>query len=130
MRPLRRMLTYGSVNLILLPLNLATAWALTEIGVQYLVATAVGFMVHVVLEFFINRRWTFERLDLKTIPGLVRALCVQVSALIVVPLSTKFGVELAHLDFVYARGSAVVTSAVWCYVLDHLFTFRVGFSRN
>ena len=129
MHPLRRILTYGSVNLILLPLNLAIAWALTKIGIQYLVATTAGFVVHLTLEFFINRRWTFQRSDLKAFPGLARALCVQLGALIVVLITTKIGVETVHLDFVYARGLAVITSGIWCYVLDHIFTFRVRFSR-
>ena len=129
MRPLWRLLTYGSVNLFLLPLNLGMAWVLTELGVQYLVATASGFGLHLVLEFFINRRWTFQRLDLKAAPGLARALCVQLSALVVVLLTTQAGVEIGGLDFIYARCLAVIVVGIWCYVLDSLFTFRVKLLR-
>jgi putative flippase GtrA len=129
MRPLKRMLAYGSVNAVLLPLNLAIAWALTEIGVQYLLATIAGFIVHLTLEFFINRRWTFQRLDLAALSGLTRALCVQLSALVVVVMTTWVGVEMIEVDFVYSRGLAVVTAGVWCYGLDCLFTFRVQMFR-
>lgn len=127
MHPLRRLLAYSSVSLVLLPLNLAIAWALTRVGVNYLLATAAGFGVHVTLEFFINRYWTFNHSDIKAMSGFARALCVRLSALGVVLLTTKIGVETMGLDFAYARGVAVVVSAAWCYILDHIFTFRVRF---
>ena len=121
---LKRILKYGSVNLVLLPLNILIAWILTHLGMHYLLATAIGFTVQITLAFLINRRWTFEKMSITVTSGLARSMVVEATALMVVIVTTWIGVEYLSLSFVSARIAAVVVAGVWCYILDSLFTFK------
>ncbi len=122
---IQRFLKYSSVNAVLLPLNLTTAWTLTAMGIHYLLATIVGFGVQIFLAFFINRNWTFKRPDIRAGTGLLKASLVEISAILVVLVTTWFWVETVGLEFLTARVIAVGVVGVWCFLLDSLFTFQV-----
>lgn len=121
---LKRILKYASVNVLLLPINILIAWQLTDAGMNYLLATSIGFGIQVTTAFLINRKWTFERKDIAIGSGLIRSAVVEVSALGIVVLTTWIGVAVMSADFMVARVSAVFTAGVWCYLLDSFFTFR------
>ncbi len=116
---------YISVNTLLLPLNLALAWMLTELGLHYLLATLAGFTLHVTISFFINRGWTFKKPETQTRNGLFRAALVEVGTIVIVLCVTAGFVELAHTSFLTARIYATLLAGVWSYIMDSLFTFQV-----
>ena len=123
--PLRRIIKYSTVNGIVLPLNLGIAWGLTLLGLNYLVATAVGYTVQITLAFFVNRHWTFAKPEVETLTGLMRAGIVEASAFIIVLATTYLCVAALHLPFIWARIAAVIAAGIWCYLMDSIFTFRV-----
>ncbi len=127
---LKRGIKYIGVNGGLLPLNLAMGWMLYRVGMKYEIAYTIGFLIHVMLEFLINRQWTFRRTDLKRFPGLMRGLCVQGSALCLMVLTMRIGIDIIGAGEFLARIAAVFVCGVWCFVLDHLFTFRTKFYEN
>ena len=119
-----RILKYAGVNGALLPLNIGIAWALTEMGMHYLIATAIGALVHLTIAFFINRQWTFLKPELAAVPGLIRAAFVETVAICIMLAATYAGVELLALQFFWARVLGVVASGIWMYIGDSTFTFK------
>jgi len=92
-------------------------------NVNYLIATALGFLTAVALSFFINRRWSFRkwvhtgRVAVSLFVGLV--------TLSVVVFVTYVGVSQIEAPYVEARLVAALIGAVVSYVGDALFTFEV-----
>ncbi|MBC7836657.1 GtrA family protein [Acetobacteraceae bacterium] len=119
-----RAVSYTGVNAAVLPFNLATAWILSALGVHYLLATAAGFILHVVVIFFVNRRWTFDREDLMTSEGLVRTAIIHGLSFCVAMGTVAVCVEYYELQFMWARVIAVAVCGMWDYMGDSFFTFR------
>lgn len=115
-----------SVNLLILPLNIGIAWMLTKAGLHYLFATATGVGLQLVLTFFISRRWTFDRSEIKAKSGLLRTTMVELVSMTNILFITAIGVELFKLEFTLARISAMTIAGILGYVLDSFFTFRTS----
>ena len=121
-----RLTKWVVVNSALLPLNIICAWALTELGVPYLIATSIGFAVQAVLAFFINRSWTFKRLDIAFHRNIWRAALVDISGLVLLLCAVGAMVEILGWNFLPARIVGMLVVGVWCYILDSLMTFRTN----
>lgn len=123
--PFRRVLFFGSVDTALFPLNLSVAWALTEAGMHYLLATIGGFALQLTLAFFINRRWTFRKPEIGTASGLAKTWLIGASDLLVALIATALLVETFGASFIVARILAAFAVFAWDYVLNCIFTFKM-----
>jgi putative flippase GtrA len=127
--PLTRVGNYIGIQLALFPpFNLGVGWALTEFGIDYKIATIVGFFVQATIGFFLNRWWTFQA-EVKTSTGLVKTWGIAVFNLaLAVGLTTVF-IEYVGLSFLPARIGAAVIALLWGYVLNARFTFKTKILR-
>ena len=121
--PVVRLVRYGGIDAVLFPLNIGIAWALTVAGVEYRIATACGFFIHLTLAFFANRKWTFHS-SVDTTVGLGKTWLIGLSDLVVAVIATSLLVEYAGLTFLLARTGAALVVFVWDYVLNCTLTFK------
>ncbi len=122
--PFKRALKFFTINAVLLPLNLGVAITLTWLGLDYLLATAAGYIVHISLGFLLQRSITFNNPSLEVLAGMFRASLVEMVGIIIVLITTYVAVELFGFDFLLSRFIAVIVVGVWDYIAHSLFTFR------
>jgi len=123
--PKVRILLYGGVNVIALAPNLLTAWLLTEWGMQYLLATICGYVVHIAGAFVLNHTWTFKHSNASRGKAVARTTLVHIGSFTIVMLVTPLCVEVFGTSFIVARLTASVYAGIWDYLLDSHFTFEV-----
>jgi putative flippase GtrA len=124
-----RLARYAGVNAVLLPFNLLLAWFLTAHGVQYLVATSAGYVAHLVVAFFINRRWTFKKPEVRTMSGLLKVVCVEIVGVSLLLVGTYIGYELLKFPFIFARIASSFVAFFWNYCVESLFVWKVSIVR-
>lgn len=126
-KPLIRAIEYYVVDAVTFAGNIFLAWALVEYGdVQYLIATAAGFLFQTVVAFFANKAWTFHKRHLRVSRGLLVTTTVQLSALAIAVGGTAFGVEVLGWSFLVARIVAGAVAGLWGYIMDSRFTFGIS----
>jgi putative flippase GtrA len=90
-------------------------------NLNYLVATAFGFMGAVAYAFFVNRIWSFKKWV--HTGRLTVALGIGLATLAIVLFVTYLGVETIHLPYFEARVGAALIAAIVSYIGDSIFTF-------
>jgi len=125
-RALARLLKYGSVDILLLPLNIGLATALDAAGVPSSVATSAGFFAQMTIAFFLNRRWTFH-VSVSTREGVAKTWLIGLSDLILAVLATELIQGHYRFSYFWARLVASVFVGVWDYMANSLFTFKTAF---
>ena len=126
-KPFTRAIEYYIVDAVTFLGNIFLAWALVQYGgVQYLVATALGFLFQTIIAFFANKEWTFHKQHLRTLRGLTITTTVQLSALFIAVAGTAIGVEILGLSFFLSRILAALIAGFWGYIMDSRFTFGIS----
>jgi putative flippase GtrA len=123
--PGKRLLSYAGVSAIVMPLNLLTAWLLTVGGLHYLLATVAGYVVHTVLVFVLNHRWTFKHAEVKRRSALAKTFVVHGGSFLIVLGVTSACVEFLGIGFLISRLFASACAGGWDFLLDSHFTFGV-----
>lgn len=119
-----RFVRYQSVSFGAFLVDLAVlALLMFALNMNYLVATAIGFIASVLFSFFVNRRWAFRKWV--HIGRLAIALFVGLTTLCAVLFVTYLGVESIHLPYIEARVGAALIAAIVSYIGDSLFTFEM-----
>lgn len=122
-----RALEYYLVGTATFIANISLAWVLTYYGgLQYILATTIGFIVQTVVAFLANRKWAFAKKNLHIPRGLLVTTLVQFSALFIAIIGTALGVEIFHWSFLLSRIMAGLIAGVWGYIMDSRFTFGVA----
>jgi putative flippase GtrA len=124
---LTRGIEYYTVDAVAFVVNIACAWALTEFaGVNYIVATIIGFALQTVGAYVANKAWTFRISRVRMTRGLAVTTFVQLSVLALAVSGTAYGVEVLGWSFIAARVSAGIVAGLWSYIADSYLTFRVS----
>jgi putative flippase GtrA len=98
-------------------------------GVEYLLASGIGFAVGAVNGFLLNRRWTFrEHVGDALTP--VRWFVVQGCGLLVNLGLVYLFVHDAHLDKLVGQAFATAIVVVLTFVANRAWTFRMGPVRD
>ena len=92
-------------------------------NVNYLYATAAGFLTAVAIAFFVNRHWSYRKWVHAGRIGI--SLFVGLGTLCVVLFVTYVGVQTIQVPYFEARIVAALIAAVVSYVGDSVFTFEV-----
>ena len=125
MGPVQRFLLYSGVNSVAFVCNLTVAWVLTTWGMQYLLATVCGYVVHLTLVFVVNHTWTFRTGDVRQGAAVLRMCVVHIGSFVLVMTVTPLCVELLGMSYLFARLIAALCAWVWDYLLDSHVTFGV-----
>ena len=117
-------LRYQAVSFGTFLADLATIGLLMFVfNINYLLATALGFLTAVAISFFVNRMWSFKKW---VHTGRVAvSLFVGLGTLCVVIFVTYVGVSQIQVPYLEARVVAALIAAVTSYIGDSVFTFEV-----
>jgi putative flippase GtrA len=102
---------------------LALSLCMFAFGLNYLLATAIGFAASVVYAFFLNRAWSFKKWVFTS--RIFISFFVGLGTLAVVLFVTYVGVETIRVPYLEARLTAALIAAVVSYIGDSIFTFQM-----
>ncbi|RYY38490.1 MAG: GtrA family protein [Chitinophagaceae bacterium] len=121
---LLRLLKFGLVGLLGMVVDFGVTWLFKEkVRINRYVANALGFSCAVVLNFLLNRAWTFGSHAPNVQGQLVRFVAV---SLVGLGLNTAIIYFLNHrkLNFYLSKAIAIVIVFFWNYGANAFFTFR------
>jgi putative flippase GtrA len=115
---------FGIVGVSNTLLTLVVYTVLLQLGVWYLAASAIGFVVGATNGFLLNRRWTFrEHVGDRLTP--VRWGVVQTCGLAVDEALLYLFVHDAHVDKLLAQVCATAVVTVTTFFVNRAWTFKV-----
>jgi putative flippase GtrA len=104
--------------------NLAVfAFSLTVLGVHHLVAATMAFLVAVMSNFWLNRRWTFRASNGDASSQAARFLAVSVVAFLFAAGVLELLVAVAGVRPLVAQALAVAAGAPLSFAANKLWTF-------
>lgn len=121
---LLRLFKFGLVGLLGMAVDFGVTWLFKEkVRINRFVANALGFSCAVVLNFVLNRFWTFRSHAPNVEGQLLRFVLV---SLIGLALNTGIVYYLNHrkLNFYLSKAIAIFLVFFWNYGANALFTFR------
>ena len=105
--------------------TLLVYWALTELGVPYIPAAAIGYAAGMLNGYTWNRRWTFQSGTFHG-PEFVRYVIVQGAGLIVNLIALAFAVETLGIQKVVAELATLTPIVLATFLLNRAWAFRAG----
>jgi putative flippase GtrA len=122
-----QLVRFGLVGGVGFVVNLAVyALLVHALGVQYLAASVVAWLVAVANNFVLNRQWTFDARTDRAHRQAGRFLLVSLAAEICSLLLLKIFVEDAGLAKVAAQALAVALATPLNFLGNKLWSFRTG----
>jgi putative flippase GtrA len=101
------------------------AYVLIEyFGVQYILATTVGFLIQINVLFVANSRYVFARSKSNISELYIREHVAQVFVFLLVLVGTGLGVEVFALSYVVSRVASGIWAGIVGYLFDTYYTFR------
>ena len=120
-----KMLKKPRVILETFSLNVFVTWTFIHfLKTHYLIATTIGFGTQTMLDFFINRIWTFHEPKLDTVRGLLTTSIIQLSSLGIGLIGISIGIEILGWSFIFAKILSGVIVGIFAYAMDSRFTFH------
>lgn len=119
-----QMLRYGIVGASGAVVDLSTLYILTDlVGWYYLVSATLAFIFSALLNFYLNRVWTFKVLaDPKK--QLVIFAFVSISGLLLNNGILYALVEWLGIYYMYAKVVAIALVTIWNFFWNKYFTFK------
>ncbi len=120
---------YFLVGFSTFALDLLILFALLELGVPYLIAVAIGFLIGVSLNYAISRAWVFRGSDRKLRQGYLYFVTAAGTGLFIILSSVGLLVEVFGLPVIVAR--IIVSGAVGYgnYLFNLYLNFKVAKKR-
>ncbi len=123
---LKRFFTYVQVGGSTFLLDLLLLYIFTDIFlVNYLVATAVAFVIAVSINYIISRRYVFKGTLRQLHTGYVVFGGIALSGLMLVVVLMAIIVEKFHVDFIVARVIVACVVGMWNYLMNLYVNFKV-----
>lgn len=114
---------YSGVGILTFVADLLIVYLLLALGVYYVAATVIGFILAMIAAFFLNRAWTFHTHTRSW--RIIFAMGVALVSLLIVSWCTYWGVEYLFVHYLPARIIAALVASVWSYVGDSIVTFQI-----
>ena len=120
----RRLLSFGIVGIFGTGCHYLTLIILVELfGVQPVVATTLGFIVGMLVNYTLNRSFTF-RSAIPHLEGGTKFLLVGVTTGLLNALAVFWGVELLGLNYLAVQVAATMVFFLVNFALNEFWTFR------
>jgi putative flippase GtrA len=120
-----QLVRFSLVGCVGFVVNLAVYALLVHgLGVEYLAANVIAWLVAVTNNFVLNRHWTFDARHGRAHQQAIRFLTVSLTAEAVSLLLLTLFVEVAHLDKVVAQALAVGCATPLNFIGNKLWSFR------
>ena len=111
------------VNLVLWLLNITIAISLINFGLNYILASLVGIVLHIIVAFFFHRSWVFEMPKIKTNTGIINTFIVEICIICIMLVSLFVLVEFFGVGADISRPLASIPSGIAAWILHSLFVF-------
>lgn len=123
----KRFLTYSSVGVSTFAFDLAMLSLFTDIlGMQYLIATAIAFLVAVSANYFLSRRFAFKETERKLTSGYIYFLQFAISGMILTTFLMWLLTNATGLHYLLVRITIACFVGILNYLLNLYFNFRVA----
>ena len=122
----KQMFRFGIVGICGCAVNYSVFYVfLTYLGIDYLIAGAIGFLVTIPFVFFVNRMWTFQS-DLSYASGLPLYVVTNIVALGAHSTTQWFARETLGVPEIFSQLFGIVSSAIVNFLLAKVVVFRDG----
>lgn len=122
-----QLVRFCAVGLICYLVNIAAmAWLCGVLGVHYVPAFILVFIMGCALGFWLNKRFTFELRSSFEPQALIRYLLVNCAILAVSTVALHVMVEWWHLWYLAAVSLLAAVSAPISFIAHRLISYRVG----
>lgn len=119
-------LEYAITNILTFGLDIFLIWLMVNFwGFNYFWAVVFGYIIAIVLTYFVNRDWVYRGTHMKITEGFLRTFAVAVFCFLLVLVLMLLFVELFKMDYIVARLWTGLLSGLIGYVLDTVFAFRM-----
>jgi putative flippase GtrA len=122
---LLRIVKFGIVGFTGVVVDFITTYLLKEfLKVQKYIASSIGFVISAIVNFTLNRLWTFENHDPAFLAQFFRFFGVAL-----IGLSISLGItyllnERLKLNFYVSKALSIGGAMIWNFLINSLFTFR------
>ena len=124
---IQRFLKYSSVGVSTFALDLAILFVLTEVfKVPYLFSTGAAFIVAVSLNYYMSRKYVFNKTSRKLGQGYYMFVSIATVALFAILALMSLFVEVLGLDYFVSRIIIGGIIGVCNYILNLFVTFKVA----
>ncbi|CAG7626823.1 hypothetical protein PAESOLCIP111_02854 [Paenibacillus solanacearum] len=121
---IRLMVKYGVVGALGTVLHFASLYALVEwLNVPPVAASALGFLLVLLVSYVLNKRWTFQSTPSGWGP-LLKYCVVSVTGLGLNVALMYVSVELLHWHYLIGQCTVVVAVPLSNFILNYYWTFR------
>jgi len=94
------------------------------LGIYYLIAKVLSFLVSVVNSYIWNRRWTFRSQDQKKMHEFGRFVLVAIVGLALNTYIMYFAVSTLHLHYIFGLALATAIVMFWNFLINKFWTFK------
>jgi putative flippase GtrA len=123
----QRFLKYSSVGGVTFAFDLALLYLFTDyLGIDYLVSTAIAFVIAVSLNYIVSRRFVFKKTQTKVGRGYVNFFIIAAIGLLLVTGGMYVLVSVIGVNYVIARVSIAGFTGMWNYLLNLYVNFKVA----
>ncbi|HPA25186.1 MAG TPA: GtrA family protein [bacterium] len=140
-----RAFKYYTVSILTFLGNIFLAWLLVYYGgIQYIIATTLGFLFQTLMAFFVNKKWTFHKVKFPIFKPVIKFLIskkiihpknnlpksilittiVQILVFLFVIAGTTIGINTFQWSFIFSRILAGIIAGFLSYCMDSYFTFK------
>ncbi|MCR8632578.1 GtrA family protein [Paenibacillus radicis (ex Xue et al. 2023)] len=118
------MLKYGAVGLLGTVLHFAVLYVLVEAFHVYpIIASALGFIVVLIVSYFLNKMWTFRTSPSGWRP-LIKYTVVSVTGLLANTSIIYISVDVLHWHYLIGQCLVVVVVPILNFVFNYYWTFQ------
>ncbi|MEI6849508.1 MAG: GtrA family protein [archaeon] len=124
----KRFIKYVTAGTFSLILDLSFLWLFVDkIGINYLYATALAFLLATSINYYINRNWSFADSSVRMVKSYVAYMGVAATGLLIILVSMTLLVQFLNMQYFLARVSIGLVIGVINYLVNHIFTFEIPF---
>jgi putative flippase GtrA len=121
-----KFIKFGVVGFICLAIDFSITYFCKEkLKFYKYVANSCGFCFGVMVNYYLNRHWTFENHNPHVYVQFIRFLCVATIGLGLNNLITYYFADRKEYNFYVSKGFATVLVFFWNFSMNMLFTFNV-----
>jgi putative flippase GtrA len=108
-------LSYAVLMVPISLVDIGTAWALIHVGVHYLVAVSLAFLLANLLVYFMSRRLIFKQSGVGSLGEFTVFASIGLVAIGIQDLTVWIAVSLLHLHWLIGKVAAMGITVFWTY---------------
>ena len=126
-RSLKRFVQYSLLGFGTFLLDILLLYVLKEyVGINYLIATAIGFIVGVSLNYVLSRKYVFHGSERSYRAGYGYFFLIAGVGLAFISVGMYVLVTVLSLNYLFSRVGIAALVGIWNYTMNLFFNFKVA----